>query len=99
MSEPLLSRIRVFEIESLTQSQAFDVAQSIATDTLSELEPAIYGYSFSESAISALSKMTPRAMKQKARSAVGRVIYRNRGMTITEDDFDVEPTKRRMGFI
>lgn len=99
VSEPLLSRMRVFEIDCLSQTQALEVAKSIATDILTDLEPEIYGYSFSDSAISALSKMTPRAMKQRARSAIGRVIYRNLGMTITENDFDVEPTKRQIGFI
>jgi hypothetical protein len=98
VSAPLLSRMRKFVIDQPSPSQALQIVQGIVDVILQDYVAT--GIEFSESAIAALCVMSPRKMKAEAKSAIGRVLYRQRGLVVSADDISgSEKARRRMGFL
>ena len=98
ISAPLLSRMRKFKIEQPTRSQAMQIVENIVKTILQDYEET--GIEFSEPAIAELCKLSPRRMKSEVKSAIGRVLYRQRGLIVSECDISgAEEARLRMGFL
>ena len=100
--EPILSRVRVFDIPNPDQHQSVQVARRIYQILLNE-SPSLkarFTAELSEVVISALSVLSPRKMRLAIETALGRAALAKRNNLLVQD-FDVvqKVEKMKIGFM
>ena len=100
--EPILSRVRVFEIPNPDQQQSAQVAKRIYQMLLNE-SPSLkarFNAELNEVVTNALSALSPRKMRLAIETALGRAALANRKRLVVED-FDIvqKVEKMKIGFI
>lgn len=94
--QPLLSRLRKFDIPAPTLIQAHQIATHIIEE---ETAKAALELSFSEGAMAAVCHLAPRRMRQMVQEAMGRALYHQRD-TVLPDDVVIEHVRRAgIGFL
>jgi ATP-dependent Lon protease len=96
--DPILSRLRVFEIPDLNYAQSLSVAQNIAQQACNVLPPSLH-VSFEAEALQVLSQFAPRKMKQMVREAIGRALYEGRRHCCAGDIPTAALKTRKLGFV
>ena len=98
MSEPLLSRFRVFHVDAPDRSQAAHVCQSVYR---SLRESSDWGSQFPESltvdVVSELATLTPREVMRSLEEAAGRAVLSGRTSISKEDIHVAEPHRSSPG--
>lgn len=100
--EPILSRVRVFEIPNPDQHQSAQVAKRIYQTLLNE-SPSLkarFNAELNEVVTNALSALSPRKMRLAIETALGRAALAKRNRLVVED-FDIvqQVEKMKIGFI
>jgi ATP-dependent Lon protease len=94
--QPLLSRLRKFEIAAPTSEQAMAIVDNIVTEERARHAPEIQ---FSEAAMHALCQLAPRRMRQIAQEALGRALFHQRDTVQAADIPHPENQQRGIGFL
>lgn len=103
LPEPILSRLRTFDIPAPTEKQAKQIVSYIFRDVMDELPEAVSFVRLSPAATKCLIALSPRQMRQAIREGVGRAVYAGRRTVLKRDipaaeDEEVQEEKR-MGFL
>ena len=101
LPDPILSRVRRFDVPSPTQEQAKNILHTIFMQVKSELKLETSVEPLSEDVIDPLGSVSPRRQKQLLREALGRALYSGRNSILRSDlriPEDVSTNSRRIGF-
>lgn len=97
LPEPILSRAQVFQIRSPSENEAIELAEIIAWEAVQEFLPDD-PVEFSDGAIRALSKLSPRRQRIAIKSALGAVALRQSDV-VHVGDIPSESSKTAVGFV
>jgi len=102
LPEPILSRLRRFDIPQPDDRQTRHIALQVFKDVLSGLPPYLQKMRLKPSALNCLCGMSPRLIQMAVREGIGRAVYHNRSTVWPKDlpmvgEDVVEP--RRIGFL
>lgn len=99
--EPILSRVRCFEVTSPTLAQAKSIARNIYAELQVELHLTTLLEPLGDAVLDPLVRVSPRRQKQLMREAMGRVLLAKRtAMTVSDLRLphDAGQKSRRIGF-
>lgn len=102
LPEPILSRLRRFDIPAPDEKQARRIAQQIFKDVLNSLPPYLRNMRLQRSTLDLLCDMSPRLIQMSVREAIGRAVYHERTTVLPRDLPLIEETveePRKMGFL
>lgn len=94
--EPLLSRMRRFDIPAPTAAQCAALARKIFEGARTKLP--VEFHALSDEACQAAVKLTPREMEPAMREAIGKALSAGRDYVIPAD-FHLPPSKPGLGFV
>ncbi|MES2164623.1 MAG: AAA family ATPase [Pseudomonadota bacterium] len=97
LPEPILSRAQVFHINAPSEDEAVALAEIIAWESTQELLPDD-PVEFSDAAIKALSRLSPRRQRAAIKTALGAVALRQSDV-VHAADIPSDATSTRMGFV
>jgi len=102
LPDPLLDRLRCFDVPPPTAGQTRKMVQSIYANLLAELPAAVSGLKLTPKAVELLIGLSPRRIRQVLEEAMGQAVYEGRKRIIARDISldDAEPmAKPSMGFL
>ncbi|MGZ4974003.1 MAG: AAA family ATPase [Limisphaerales bacterium] len=102
LPEPLLDRLRCFDIPAPTPGQTRKMVRSIYAKLLADLPSTVSELRLTSKAIDLLIELSPRRIKQILEEALGQAVYEGRSSILARDiptDDDKSPPKPPMGFL